>query len=68
MRTTLGDRNKVVTEEQDVVKKFKDHFEKMVETLKIEDLNGYFVLNAIELFLKMKQTRNSSDCFFSPLN
>ena len=32
-RITLADGDKVITEEIDVVKKFKDHFEKIVETL-----------------------------------
>ena len=35
-RITLVEGDKVMTEEKDVVKKFKDHFEKIVETLKID--------------------------------
>ena len=35
-RITLVDGDKVITVEKDVVKKFKDHFEKIVETLKID--------------------------------
>ena len=73
-RITLVEGNKVITEEEDVVKKFKDHFEKIVETLKIDhlilsDLSDDPVLNAIESFsdhasvLKTKEARNSSDCF-----
>ena len=63
-----------LTEEKDVVKIFKDQFEKIVETLKIDrpilsDLSDDPVLNAIENFshhasiLKIKKARNSSDCF-----
>ena len=49
----VGD--KVITEEKDVVKLLKDHFEKIVETLKIDrpilsDLRDDPVLNAIEDF------------------
>ena len=73
-RITLVDGGKVITEEKDVVKKFKDHFEKIVETLKIDrpilfELSDDSVLNAIENFshhasvLKTKETRDSSDCF-----
>ena len=55
-RITLVDRDKIITEEKDVVKKFKDHFEKSVETLKIDhpiltNLNDDPVLNDIENFL-----------------
>ena len=32
-RITHVDGHKVVTEEKDMVKKFKDHFEKIVDTL-----------------------------------
>ena len=35
-RITLVNGDKVITEEKDVVKIFKDHFEKIVETLKID--------------------------------
>ena len=35
-RITLVYGDKVITEEKDVVKKFKDHFEKIVENLKID--------------------------------
>ena len=35
-RRTFVEGDKVITEEKDVVKKFKDHFEKIVETLKID--------------------------------
>ena len=63
-----------LTEEKDVVKIFKDQFEKIVESLKIDrpilsDLSGDLVLNAIENFshhasiLKIKEARNSSDFF-----
>ena len=63
-----------LTEEKDVVKIFKDQFEKIVETLKIDrpilsDLSDDPVLNAIGNFshhasiLKIKKARNSSDCF-----
>ena len=34
-RITLVEGDKVITEEKHVVKKFKYHFEKMVETLKL---------------------------------
>ena len=33
---TLVDGDKVIKEKKDVVKKFKDHFEETVETLKID--------------------------------
>ena len=33
---TLVDGDKVIKEKKDVVKKFKDHFEEAVETLKID--------------------------------
>ena len=73
-RRTLVKGDKVITEEKDVVKTFKDHFEKIVERLKIDrpilsDLRDDPVLNAIENFschdsvLKIKGARNSSDCF-----
>ena len=73
-RTTLVDGDKVITEEKDVVKKFKDHFEKILEAPKIDrpilsDLSDDPVLNAIEHFshhasvLKIKEVRDSSDCF-----
>ena len=73
-RITLVEGDKVITEEKDVVKVFKDHFEKIVETLKIDlhilsALRDDPVLNAIENFshhasvLKIKEARNSSDCF-----
>ena len=52
-RITLADGNKVITEEKDALKKFKDQFAKIVETLKIDrpifsDLSDDPVLNAIE--------------------
>ena len=73
-RITLVEGDKVITEEKHVVKKFKDHFEKIVETLKIDrpklsDLSDDPVLNAIENFshhasvLKIKEARDSTDCF-----
>ena len=54
-KITLVEGDKVITEEKDVVKIFKDHFEKIVETLKIDrpilsDLSDDPVLNAIENF------------------
>ena len=72
-RITLVDGDKVITEEKDVVKKFKEIFEKIVDTLKIyrpilSDLSDNPVLNAIENFsnhasvLKIKEARDSSDC------
>ena len=59
-RITLVDGDKVMTEEKNLVKKFKDHFEKTVETLKIDrpilsDLSDDPVLNATENF-----SRNAS--------
>ena len=73
-RISLADGDKVITEEKDVVKKFKHHFEKIVETHKIDrpilsDLSDDHVLNAIEDFshhasvLKIKEARDSSYCF-----
>ena len=35
-RIILVDGDKVITEEKDIVKKFKDHFEKIVETPKFD--------------------------------
>ena len=69
-RITLADGNKVITEEKDALKKFKDQFAKIVETLKIDrpifsDLSDDPVLNAIENFsrhasvLKIKEMRDS---------
>ena len=73
-RVTLVKGDKVITEEKDVVKRFKDHFDKFVETLKIDcpilsGLRYDSVLNATENFfhhasvLKFKEAINSSDCF-----
>ena len=73
-RITLVKGDKVITEEKHVVKKFKDHFEKIVEARKIDrpklsDLSNDPVLNAIENFshhasvLKIKEARDSTDCF-----
>ena len=73
-KITLLDGDKDITEVKDVVKKFKDRFEKIVETLKIDrpilsDLSDDPVLNAIEnfplhdaSFFKIKEVRASSDC------
>ena len=36
MTNNRVDGDKVITEEKDAVKKFKDHCEKIVETLKID--------------------------------
>ena len=71
---TLVEGEKVITEEKHVVKKFKDHFEKIVETipndhLKLFDLSDDPVINAIENFsnhasvLKIKEARDSTDSF-----
>ena len=71
-RITLVDGDTVITEEKHVIRKFKDDFEKIVETLKIDrpvlsDLSDDPVLNAIENFtlyasvLKIKEARDSSD-------
>ena len=73
-RIILGKGDKIATEEKDVVKKFKDPLDKIVETLKItrpilSDLSDDPALNAIGNFshhasvLKIKEARNSSDCF-----
>ena len=74
-RRTFVEGDKIITEEKEAVKKFKDHFEKIVETLKIDrpmlsDLSDDpGVLNAIEKFshhanvLKIKEARDFSDCF-----
>ena len=78
-RITLVDGGKVITEEKDLVKKFKDSFEKILVTLKIDrpilsNLSDDPVLNAIENFshhasvLKIKEARDSSDCFSFKLN
>ena len=77
-RIAFVEGGKVITEEKYVVKIFKDHFEKIVETLKIEhpilsDLSYDPFLNAIQNFshhasvFKTKETRNSSNCFFFKL-
>ena len=69
-RIIFVEGDKFITEEKDVVKKFKDHFEKNVETLTIDrhilsDLSDDSVLNATENFphhasvLKIKEARNS---------
>ena len=74
-RITFVDKGKVIIEEKDVAKKFKDHFEKIVETLKIDhpilsDLSDDPVLDAIENFsnhvsvLKIREAKDSSDRFF----
>ena len=60
-RITLVDRDKAITEEKDVVKLFKDHFEKIVETIKIDrrmlsDLSDDPVLNVIENFSRTQET------------
>ena len=54
-RITYVEGDKVITEEKDVVKIFKGHFEKTVEILKIDrpilpDLSDDPALNAIESF------------------
>ena len=54
-RITTVEGDKVIAEERDVLKLFKDLFEKIVECLKIErpilsDLSDDPVLNAIENF------------------
>ena len=67
-----------ITEEKDEVQSFKDHFQKIVETLKIDrailsDLSDDPVLNYIEKFshhanvLKIKETRHSFGCFSNKL-
>ena len=77
-RIILVEGQKVITKEKDVVKIFKDNFEKIVDTLKIDrpilsDLSDDPVLNTIEKFfhhasvLRIKVARNSSDCFFFKL-
>ena len=78
-RITLVEGDKVLTEEKDVII-FKDHFEKIAETLKLHrlifsDLSDDPALNAIENFyhlasvLKIKEARDSSDCLsLNPLN
>ena len=69
---TIVDRDKIITEEKEVVKKFKDYFEEIVKTLKINrpllsDLYDDPVLNVLEKssqhasVLKIKQARISSD-------
>ena len=66
--TLVVDGDKVITEEKDVVKKFKDHFEKIDRSI-LSDLSDDPVLNAIEkcfhhaIVLKIKKARDSSDCF-----
>ena len=67
-----------ITEEKDEVQSFKDHFQKIIETLKIDrailsDLSDDPVLNYIEKFshhasvLKIKETRHSFGCFSNKL-
>ena len=69
---TIVDRDKIITEEKEVAKKFKDYFEEIVKTLKINrpllsDLCDDPVLNVLEKssqhasVLKIKQARISSD-------
>ena len=73
-RITLVEGDKVISDEKHVVQKFKNHFEKIVETLKIDrpklsDLSNDPLLNATENFshhasvLKIKEARYSTDCF-----
>ena len=73
-RRTLVFGDKVLTEEKFLVKKYKDHFEKIVKTLKVDHpilsrLSDDPVIKAIENFsqhasvLKIKEARNSSNCF-----
>ena len=73
-RVTLVHGDKVITKEKVVVKKFWNYFEKIVETLKFDrsilfDLSDDSILNAIKTFshhasvLKIKEPRDSSDCF-----
>ena len=73
-RITLVVGEKVITEKKDVVKKLKDHFEKIAEIPKIDrrilsDFSDHPVLNAIENFshhasvLKIEEVRDSSGCF-----
>ena len=73
-RINFANRDKVITEEEDVVKKFKDDFEKIWETLKIDchilsDLSDDPVLIATDIFFhyasvcKIKEARNPSDYF-----
>ena len=57
-RITIADREKIITEKKKELKKFKDHFEKIVETLKIDDpilsyLSNDAVLNATKNFSTM---------------
>ena len=67
-RITLVEGDKIITEEKHVVKKFKDHFEK-IDRPKLSDLSNDLFLNAIEKFfrhasaLKIKEARDSTDCF-----
>ena len=67
-RITLVEGDKIITEEKHVVKKFKDHFEK-IDRPKLSDLSNDLFLNAIENFfrhasaLKIKEARDSTDCF-----
>ena len=72
-RITLVEGDKVITEEKYLVKIFKDHFEKIAETIKIDhpiltDLSDDPVLNSIGHFshhasvLKIKEARNSFSC------
>ena len=70
-RITFVDEDKVIIEENDVAKNFKDHFEKIkIDHPILSDLSDDPVLNAIENFsnhvsvLKIREAKDSSDRFF----
>ena len=69
-RITFVDEDKVIIEENDVAKNFKDHFEKIkIDHPILSDLSDDPVLNAIENFsnhvsvLKIREAKDSSDRF-----
>ena len=72
-RTTLADGDKVITEEKDVVKKIQgslwENSSRLLKLTVLSDLSDDPVLNATGNFshhdsvLKIKEARDSSDCF-----
>lgn len=73
----IAERGKIITEEKEAIKKFKDQFEKILKTIYfkvdcsiLSDLCDDSILNSIEKILqyasvlKIKQLRISSDLLY----
>lgn len=76
----IAERGKIITEEKEAIKKFKDQFEKILKNIYfkvdcsiLSDLCDDSILNSIEKILqyasvlKIKQLRISSDLLYSNL-